>query len=80
MTTVIDTIQKITKADTFDEAWLALCQGAEKLEVIIGSYGFGFLEQTRVPNIEDPVSERLTEEADAAMGHLSKRILDDDGN
>lgn len=56
MTTVIDTIQKITKADTFDEAWLALCQGAEKLEVIIGSYGFGFLEQTRVPNIEDPVS------------------------
>lgn len=51
----LDTIKRISAAETFDEAWSTLCEGAEKLEIKIGSYGFGLLEEAEVTDIIDTV-------------------------
>ena len=35
---IVDAIQRISLATSFDEAWDALSKGAEQLEVKLGSY------------------------------------------
>ena len=43
-----DTIQRISAASSFDEAWTALCDGAAKLEIKMGSYAFGVPEEMQL--------------------------------
>ena len=39
---IVDAIQQISRARSFDDAWDALSKGTEQLEVKLGSYAFGF--------------------------------------
>ena len=49
---IVDAIQRISLATSFDEAWDALHKSTEQLEVKLGSYAFGFPVDKTLDGVE----------------------------